>query len=171
MPRKGFKFCRFCRKLTASGVPEKDPAKRHCANHSPQAMLQTLNAQEARRNSLGFTGKKPTKVKKRTQRNPFSISLICVFKSYELIRNPITHDVDRCVQSSQICAKHAPRRHRGDRSQPRFPNRFGEPLCPEHAIHANDEWAFPGEAPRVLSELEEEQNKLLEHITHEYAET
>lgn len=142
-------MCRYfeCTHPTWSGKKEHDIQLRHCKHHSPEAVqhLLQLNKESTQGKNL-----------KQLKGNPFSLPLVCVFKPYSVVRNKETHEVIRVVFTGNMCCTKAPRRIRGDRSKPRHPNRFGEPLCQEHAKHADDECAFPGE---VVSELRDEREE------------
>ena len=83
----------------------------------------------------------------------YSISLTCVYKYHEVIRNKHNFKVDRIIYNGKICGRKAPR-NRGKLAEPAFPNRFGEPLCEHHKIWAQSEEAFPG--PKPTTKYEEE---------------
>src|SRR5262245_7222667 len=74
----------------------------------------------------------------RSKRNPFSIPLVCHYRAYVKLR-----DHERVIRNKTMCGRIAPRRSTGDRSQPKYPSRTGDPLCRTHRIHANDPVNFP----------------------------
>lgn len=75
------------------------------------------------------------------------LPLACVFRSFEVVR---TSAAKRVVHSKSICGRWAPRDVR-NHQVPKFPNRFGDPLCAEHRTYADDENAFPDEQPFAVS--------------------
>ena len=139
---------------------EKDRQFRYCQGHAPW---------------LGGVGKPlPTELVPRKERvvatekpHPSMLPLICVYRSYDLVRDR-QGNVLRVVFNAPICAQHALRRFRGDRSEPRYPNRFGEPLCEAHRIYANDLHAFPDVTDAAgswaRSELDEKQESCQDEL-------
>lgn len=145
-------LCRYCSRRTWSDKPEKDPALRYCTYHSPAKIAQRRAFTEAN------TRKTPLKPRK-AQRNPFFLPLVCVFRPFEIIRKGIHNhrsEEKRVVRvTTDICGVHAPRK-RSDRSLPKYPNRFGEPLCEAHRSFARDKNAFPDEPGALEIPLEEQ---------------
>lgn len=134
MKRKSYKLCAEFGCTRAVLFPEAartNPAMRYCKLHPPRKMM-------AQRQNL--KPKLPTPSKKPEAFDP--VPLVCFYKAYHVVG-------DRAVFAKGICGLPAPRRSRGDRSLPKYPNRFNEPLCSAHAHFANDEQAFPGDAPEV----------------------
>lgn len=71
--------------------------------------------------------------------------LICVFPAYTLQLLPGVKEPS-AIMNGTICGLVAPRRVKGDRSAPKYPNRFGEPLCVLHRADGDDILAFPDAA-------------------------
>lgn len=159
MRKKAFHLCREfgCRRPTMSGEPERDISKRTCVYHSPAAKKQRAD----------FEKKAKKAAKRRTPHVPRLryLPLICMYKPYEAIRDPVSNEVLRVVYTSGICGATAPRRRTAPRSEPRYPSRLGDPLCEHHAHTAQDELAFPGESAKVwVDERREELQKRVNKI-------
>lgn len=157
MKSKPWNMCKDCRRPTVSGEIERDIRKRYCRFHSPEAKRQFKTMKN---------WKEPKKLGPIQKRriNKLFLPLLCVYKNYEKIYSKSDPSViERVVYTSELCLERAPRRWRGDKSKPRFPNRFGEPLCKLHSIHADDDFAFPGE----LVGNEKHSNELVE-IAEQY---
>lgn len=135
MKRKTCKLCAEfgCRRAVLfPQAARTNPSMRYCKKHTPARMM-------AQRRNL-----KPAAQNSEKNSQPFDpVPLVCFYKPYELASG------DRVVFAAKICGRPAPRRALGDRSLPKYPNRFNEPLCKAHAHLANDERAFPGETPEV----------------------
>lgn len=69
-------------------------------------------------------------------------ALACVFRPYELFRSKTGGEVVAVLPAGPLCLAPAPRRLRGDRSMPRHPNLYGDPLCERHRGYAGDARAF-----------------------------
>ena len=141
---KRWDLCREfeCPHPTRSGKKEPDLEKRHCHYHSPEAF--------ARRQD--FIDKHATRAPDKpvkAQLNPFFLPLVCVFRPYEVMVDHHSDGSRVCFTKTAICGALAPRRP-SRRSLPRYPNRFGDPLCEEHSHYARDERAFPGDVTEVL---------------------
>ena len=150
MRKKSFSLCHHfgCMRPTWSGKSERDPALRHCAYHSPIAEgIRSDFTKKAR--AAAETRKSTEKVSKIR----FAAPLVCVYKEHEAVTSA-NGEVLRVVFLKDICGEKAPRRHR-NKNEPRYPNRFGEPLCLSHAVWADDAHAFPG-PEELLSSLEDE---------------
>ena len=158
MKRKPWTLCRefLCRRPTWSRKLERDIQLRVCSYHAPWGSARTNQKPKA----------PPTSAVK-GKASPFALPLICAFHSFEVRPN------GQVLRSPHICGKPAPRRYAGDRSLPRHPSRFGDPLCEEHRRFARDERAFPDEGAEldaIPSELEEERgahSDALQAMLHE----
>lgn len=146
-----------CSRKTQSGRPEKEREKRYCAYHSPENKALLAPGQK-RWTEAAVARRKPGFVPKKIGRVE-TVPLICVFKEYEVTRD------NRVVFQRGICGEKAPRRLSGDRTLPRYPNRFGEPLCEDHKHLGDDLRAFPddptylGEAQTSAHPREEEEER------------
>lgn len=126
MRKKRLDLCSepFCRRPTWTGKPEPDPRMRHCVYHSPEARLRAARLPRPPK-------KHPEPKKPRGMRLP----LTCVFRPFEVVDQG-----RRTVYVGCLCGAKAPRR---PNLEPRYPNRFGEPLCEDHASYARSRHAFP----------------------------
>lgn len=159
MRKKAFNLCREfgCRRPTMSGKPERDVTKRTCVYHSVAAKKQRAE----------FESKAREAAKSRVSHVPKLryLPLICMYKPYEAVRDPISGEILRVVYTAGICGAVAPRRRTAPRSHPRHPSRLGDPLCEHHAHTAQDELAFPGEPTAVWTdERREELQKRMSKI-------
>lgn len=113
-----------------------------CAYHTPEK-LALYERNKARLAAINQARRKDGFVERsKPRRKLVTHGLSCVYKPFVLEKQRGSGDT-RVVYVGGICGAPAPKRLTGDRSQPRFPNRFGEPLCAEHARYAFDPHAFP----------------------------
>lgn len=73
--------------------------------------------------------------------NRHFLPLLCVYRAYELRRDPRTDELIEVVYTKPMCLKKAPR-HRARLDDAAFPNRYGEPLCRDHAHLGEDRYAY-----------------------------
>lgn len=164
MKNKPWDVCQkfLCRRETWSGKPEPDKRLRWCQFHISWGIAGAGSAHHRQPPKVSPTASVKGKA------SPFAIPLICAFHTFH-----VTPD-DRVLRMPYICGKPAPRRLRGDRNLPRFPNRYGDPLCEEHRRYADDERAFPDEEGATLSSARDERaeeqqakSKMLHAMLHQ----
>ena len=125
--RKAFDVCRVfgCRRPTWSGRAERDEALRYCRFCAPwQHKIATHGKVVVNPRPLRFVG-----------------ALACVFRPYELVASKTGGEAE-VLAAGTLCLAPAPRRLRGERSSPRHPNLYGDPLCERHRGYASDARAF-----------------------------
>lgn len=131
---------------------ERDSSLRCCWLHSPEAKERQRIFKERYIVTI-------EKKFKRAKKNSYFLPLLCVFRPYQIIEED-----NRVIFVREMCLAKASRRIRGNKDLPRYPNRFGEPLCKEHAHYAQDEKAFPGKVSNskiwVNEELEEQDKEI-----------